>query len=275
VLGRSDTAVDVLHEAMTDVDQPAIAGRYRAMLSAALCDAGRITEAAELLRSLPEGDRPEDRARRHWAWGRLFTFTSQLDRAKTEYSAALEAYDQIEDTLTPQRLRIRLAEIENLQGHPGAARQLVRAAKPELEYAGDAQDRALALIEEAMAIASFDNPRARRLAREAVTVGGPDDRSVAGKAAWLDARVFRLTGDYRLAAESMLDAYRLLRPEHRLIAEILDELATIAELDKRNPTAPSLLEALRQSGEARARFPADEIRLPLLPASLRAVQQLR
>lgn len=173
-------------------------------------DLGSLPESTEqLAAALAEADAIGDhdlRARTFWSQSRLHTIEGRQELAAEFARRALAALEASEDELSIARAKQLLAYIEAERGAGEAALSLLAEAVPIVERTGNAQERALILLEQARVLVQlgrFDD--ARELAIEIAPVLTRSARADSGRCFTTLGDVWAAVGNEE-AALGMYDA---------------------------------------------------------------------
>lgn len=219
--GRSDDAVDLLEDALADIDARAPDNdvawvRFAGYLSYALTDDGRYAEARSVVReTFRRSKRVPDvytRARVHWSAARLAMFERDLMTAERHFTRAIQLLGQTEDDRLFGRAHISRAMIRTLAGRLGQARTDLGRAEARLGSAPDREDLYWLRIEQGRhAIASGEIEAAVARAHEALELVGTTDVAARAGAQAVLGRALAARGDVDGADAAFSAAVRSLR----------------------------------------------------------------
>jgi transcriptional regulator with XRE-family HTH domain len=255
--GRPRQAIELLERCLEASEGVASAeGRYAAMLSYALTDAGDIARAEEVVHTaldhLRDSQDPYMRVRLYWSLARLAANEGRSKTALANIRKAIALLESTEDAISLGRAHLIASAMLLDRGDPVPAATHLDKAERLLAHGGAAKGDIVEITiqRSRVALLERDGDRAVALAREALTLDPrPPDRGHA-LAALADG--LALNGDpdaadgaYRDAVE-ILDEQRRWRPaanacrawarmlrEHDREAEALDVLDRAAELATR------------------------------------------
>ncbi|HVS85965.1 MAG TPA: helix-turn-helix domain-containing protein [Gaiellaceae bacterium] len=173
-------------------------------------DLGALPESAEqLAAALREADAIGDhdlRARTLWSQSRLHTIEGRHDLAAQLARRALAVLEVSEDELSIARAKQLLAYIELERDDAEAALALLREAVPIVERTGNAQERALVLLEQARVLVRLGElDEARELAIEVAPILTRAARADSGRCFTILGDIWRAVGDPE-ASLAMYDA---------------------------------------------------------------------
>ena len=254
--GRTRQAIELLQRCLDSAEGVAAAeGRYAAMLSYALTDAGEIARAEEVVHTaldhLRESEDPYMRVRLYWSLARLAAGEGRSKTALANIRKAIALLESTEDAISLGRAHLIASAMLIERGDAGKAVGHLDQAE-RLLTPGAARGDAIEITIQRSRIAHLegDGDRAVALAREALELEPtPPDRGDA-LAALADGLALNgepdaADGTYRDAVDA-LEAHRRWRPaanacrawarmlrDHGREAQALDVLDRAAELGTR------------------------------------------
>jgi tetratricopeptide (TPR) repeat protein len=187
-----------------------------------------LDEIRDLARQMVD---PMERASAYWSQSQAHRSKGDPDRAAEYAQLSLATLRAREQTLDAARTLLLLAYIENDDGNPEAALELVDEGEPMVTTAGETADEAMFTIERARALSALD--RGDEAAELLVGID-PQLRSAspaeAARAYAAAADIFRTQGDsaralelYELAVEQAPVANRHVAAALTAMAEIYEE----------------------------------------------------
>lgn len=197
----------------------AVALRMTLLAANAYIDLGALPESTgQLAAAIAEADALGDhdlRARALWSQSRLHTVEGRHDLAATFAQRALAVLRMSDDELSIARAKLLLAYIEIERGEPADALAFIDEALPIVERTGNADERALILLERARVLVALGElDEARELAIEVAPVLMRTSRGDAGRCFVTLGDVWAATGEHD-SALGMYDAAIDMLSGHR------------------------------------------------------------
>jgi tetratricopeptide (TPR) repeat protein len=226
MLGQVERAIDIFERCLAEVEEHepenlAARVRYATYLSYALCDAGRLEEAREVLTEIVE--QSEDladagmRIKLYWSLARLAYVRGQHSMSLDYARRALALVAATEDTVQLGRAHLMCGAILVRQGKPEEAKPHFLRAEPLIGPRPSPADLAYLRTEQAKAdVLLGDGKQAAQHAREALDLLGETDPAERG-AAWLAlAQGLSVDGEVPAAMESFRRATEALEEAGKL-----------------------------------------------------------
>jgi tetratricopeptide (TPR) repeat protein len=251
-LGNGDAAIELLRQSLeryrTEND-PVNQVRFAVLLGSALTDAGRFTEAEDVLAEGLGAGRgirdPITRARLFWSQARLRGEQGETELAAQYARSALEVLRATEHSGFIALTHKMLAILYNDLGRSQEALELLREAWPMLAETATPAQAAHFRIEEARALAALgEKEQAAAIAMEAVGSLGESQSKDAGRAYSLLGEIFADLGDGARANELLELAIEILesQPPNRYLIAAYKRKAALLREDGRVDEAIALLE---------------------------------